>query len=181
MADKYFEDQLDDEEVLFVFRKHPIVMRWGLILAMIGILLGMVPALIKPELSYFYGGLAGGIILGCLLFFPSWIGWYYSVYIVTDQRLIQKTQKGLFNSSVVDLSLDQIQMINYKISGFQETILGFGTIVVQTYMGELIIHNVHHPARTQRKLLSILKEEGIVTSGLMNDKQTAKPEDEEKS
>jgi hypothetical protein len=28
---KYFPDQFDDEEVLYVFRKHPIVMRKGLI------------------------------------------------------------------------------------------------------------------------------------------------------
>jgi hypothetical protein len=29
MAQKYFADQFEDEEVLFVFRKHPIVMRKG--------------------------------------------------------------------------------------------------------------------------------------------------------
>ena len=27
--EKYFEDQFDDEEVLYVFRKHPVVMRVG--------------------------------------------------------------------------------------------------------------------------------------------------------
>ena len=32
---KYFADQFDDEEVLYVFHKHPIVMRKGLILGML--------------------------------------------------------------------------------------------------------------------------------------------------
>ena len=38
---RYFKEQFDDEEVLLVFRKHPVVMRKGLILASIGLLLPM--------------------------------------------------------------------------------------------------------------------------------------------
>lgn len=168
---KYFDDQFDDEEVLFVFRKHPVVMRKGLILACLGPLLGVIPAAVKPDLGFgvFFGGLALGTLIGGLLFFPSWIGWYYSVFIVTDQRLIQITQKGLFHRSVVDLGLSQIQMINYEIAGLQQTLLGFGTILMQTYVGDLIIHEVHHPAKIQKKLLHILREEGIhATEGADN-------------
>src|SRR3990167_3638391 len=163
---KHFEDQFEDEEVLLVFRKHPIVMRKGLILCMLAILLGTVPALIKPEMSYFFGGLAFGFLLGILLFTPSWISWYYSVFIVTDQRLIQITQKGLFHKSVVDLSLSQIQMVNYEVAGLQATLLGFGTILMQTYVGDLVIHDVHHPARIQKKMLNILREKGIVSANI---------------
>lgn len=158
---KHFDDQFDDEEVLFMFRKHPVVMRRGLIYGMLAILLGTVPALIKPEMSYFFGGLIGGFILGALVYLPSWIAWYYSIFIVTDQRLIQITQKGLFHRSVVDLTLNQIQMVNYQVAGLQETLLGFGTIMMQTYVGDLIIHDVHHPAKIQKKLLQILRDKGI--------------------
>ena len=160
---KYFEDQMDDEEVLYVFRKHPIVMRRGLVFGMLGILAGTIPALIKPEYSYFFGGLAAGFLLGGLLFFPAWLSWYYSVFIVTDQCFIQITQKGLFHRSVVDIGLNQIQMVNYEIAGLQETMLGYGTIMMQTYMGDLVVHDVHHPAKTQKKLLKILRDEGIIT------------------
>ena len=158
---KHFDDQFDDEEVLFVFRKHPIVMRKGLILGMLAILLGTVPALIKPEMSFFFGGLGAGFLLGLLVFSPSWISWFYSVFILTDQRLIQITQKGLFHRSVVDLNLNQIQMVNYQIGGFQETLLGFGTIMMQTYVGDLVIHNIHHPAKIQKKILTILRDQGV--------------------
>lgn len=161
---KYFADQLDDEEVLLVFRKHPIVMRRGLVLAMLAILLGTIPALIKPEYSYFFGGLLGGFIIGGLVFLPSWIAWYYSIFIVTNQRLIQITQKGFFHKSVVDVGINQIQMVNYEISGLQETLLGFGTIMMQTYLGDLVIHDVYHPAKIQKKLLGILRDEGVVTT-----------------
>lgn len=163
---KYFADQFDDEEVLFVFRKHPVVMRMGLIFGMIGPLIGVIPAAIKPELGFgwFFGGLGIGVLLGLIVFFPYWIAWYYSVFIVTDQRFIQITQKGLFHRAVVDIGLNQIQMVNYEIAGFQETLLGFGTIMMQTYMGDLIIHQVHKPARTQKKMLHILREQGVITT-----------------
>lgn len=161
---KYFSDQMDDEEVLYVFKRHPVVMRKGIILASLGPLIGVLPATIRPELGFgwFYGGMVGGLLLGMLLMFPSWVAWNYSVFIVTDQRFIQITQKGFFHRSVVDVGLNQIQMVNYEVAGLQETLLGFGTIMMQTYMGELLIHEVHHPAHIQKKLLGILRERGIV-------------------
>ena len=64
MPTKYFADQFDDEEVLFVFRKHPIVMRVGLILGSLGPLLGVIPAAIWPALGF--GWFYGGLVLGCL-------------------------------------------------------------------------------------------------------------------
>ncbi len=169
---------MDDEDVLLVFRKHPIVMRKGLILGMMAILLGTIPALIKPEYSYFFGGLAGGFLVGGLVYLPSWIAWYYSVYIVTTQRLIQITQKGLFHKSVVDVGINQIQMVNYEIAGLQETLLGFGTIMMQTYLGDLVIHDVHHPAKIQKKLLSILRDQGVVATSYPTHKGT---DDEEEN
>src|SRR5438270_11000246 len=87
---KHFKEQFDDEEVKLVFRKHPIVMRKGLIFAMLALLLGTIPALIKPQYSYFFGGLAAGLILALILIFPSWLRWHFSVYIMTDRRFIQQ-------------------------------------------------------------------------------------------
>lgn len=161
---KYFDDQFPDEEMLFLFRKHPVVMRKGLVLGMLGPLVGVLPASIKPDLGFgwFFGGLAAGTLLGLLLFFPSWIAWYFSVFILTDQRLIQVVQKGMFNKSVVDISLSQIQMVNYEVAGVQQTLLGFGTITVQTYVGDLVIHDVHHPGKIQKKLLGVLRDQGVI-------------------
>lgn len=160
---KYFDDQFDDETVLFVFRKHPIVMRRGLILGLLGPLVGIIPTAINPNLGLgmFFGGLIAGFILGLFVFSPSWVSWHFSVFIITDQRFIQITQKGLFHRAVADLGLAQIQSVNYEVSGLQETLLGFGTMKMQTYVGDLVIRDVHHPAKIQKKLLSILRSEGI--------------------
>ena len=33
--------------------------------------------------------------------------------------------------------------------------------MMQTYVGDLVIHDIHHPAKIQKKLLHILREEGV--------------------
>jgi len=186
---RYFKEQFDDEEVLMVFRKHPIVMRKGLIFACIGLLLPMLYILALtfiyannperlPAVSSFYIALGIGFVLAFFIMLPSWIGWHYSVYIVTDQRLIQITQKGLFKRSMVALGLDQVQMVNYEINGFIETVFGFGTMVLQTFVGSLTIHDVHHPAKIQKELLHTLRDLGY-TAATQASAQSAEGYDEE--
>jgi hypothetical protein len=157
---KHFKEQFEDEEVQLVFRKHPVVMRKGLIFASVALLVGVLPALVKPVYTVFFGGLLGGFILAALVMFPYWVKWYFSVYIMTSHRFIQQT-RSLLQVNVVDISLEQIQMINYQISGLEETMLGFGTIIVQTYAGDLVIHDVHHPAKVQKKMTHVLRDLGI--------------------
>jgi hypothetical protein len=157
---KHFKEQFDDEEVQLVFRKHPVVMRKGLILASFALLVGVLPALVKPLYAVFFGGLLGGMLLAMALMFPYWVKWYFSVYIMTSHRFIQQT-RSMLQVNVVDISLEQIQMINYQIVGLEETMLGFGTIIVQTYAGDLVIHDVHHPAKVQKKMVHTLRELGI--------------------
>src|SRR6185312_12332214 len=166
---RYFEGQFDDEEVLYVFRRHPVVMRKGLIISMGSWLIGPVVILIltylmpnnPPSMVAYFLALFGSIIFGSMLIIPSWISWYFSVFILTSQRFVQITQKGMFHTSFADISLPHIQQVNYNISGLEETLFGFGTIVMQTYMGELEIHDVPHPAKIQRKIVQILRDSGV--------------------
>jgi hypothetical protein len=157
---KHFKEQFDDEETLLVFKKHPVVMRKGLIFFMLAILAGTIPALVKPTYGFFFGGLALGFVVGLILIFPSWVRWYFSVYIMTNKRFIQQS-RSLFQVNVVDIGLEQVQMINYQVVGIQETLLNFGTIIVQTYVGDLVIRDVHRPARIQKKMVHELRELGI--------------------
>jgi len=159
-----FDTQHEDEEVLMVFHRHPVVMRKGFISLLVGLLFGMIPSLIWPtDLgNLWYAPL--GMVVGGLYLFYEWVSWNYSVFIVTDQRLIQITQKGFFNRAVVDIGLDKIQNINFQVSGFQETVLGFGTILVQTFAGDLVMDKIHHPATVQEHIVKIMKELGYSTS-----------------
>ena len=96
---------------------------------------------------------------------------------MTDQRFIQQ-KRSLLQVNVVDINLEQIQMINYEISGLEETLLHFGTIIVQTYVGDLVIKDVHHPARVQKKMVHILREMGVhPTQQPYGDKDEAESDD----
>lgn len=155
-----FEGQHSDEEVLFTFRRHPIAMRKGFYLLLIPFLLASLPTLLWPgdlnTLSVAFGGLG----LGLLFFFYHWMSWYFSIFIVTNQRLRQITQKGFFNRSVIDVGISKIQNISYNVPGFNAAMFGFGSIVVQTYVGDMYLDKIHHPSKTFDRLIAALKEHG---------------------
>ena len=147
-----FEGQRPGEEVLFVFRRHLIAMRKGFYLLLIPFALSAIPPLIwQTNLELFLLPI-GGLLLGIILFMYHYMMWYFTIYLVTNQRIRQVTQKGIFGKDVVELRLSKIQNISYNIPGFTGEVLGFGTIVIQTFVGDLVIRYVEHPEKTYNKL-----------------------------
>jgi len=147
-----FEGQRPGEELLFVFRRHIIAMRKGFYLLLGPLVITAIPPLIWQDNLELFLLPVGGLALGLILFFYHWMMWYFTVFIVTNQRLRQVTQKGFFGKDVVELRLSKIQNISYNIPGFSGEIFGFGTIVIQTFVGDLVIRNVEHPDKTYNKL-----------------------------
>lgn len=163
--EKQFEGQHDDETVVLVFRRHPIAMRKGFYALLIPFVIASIPSLIWPgSFTALYIAI-GGLAFGLLLFFYHWIGWYYSIFIMTDQRIRQVAQQGLFGKSVIDLSLSKIQNISYNIPGLSGEMFGFGTIVIQTYVGDLILDRLHHPDKIYNTLQEVVKKAGVGTAG----------------
>lgn len=151
-----FEGQRDDETVQFIFRRHIIAMRKGFYGLVLPFIIGSLPYLIVPtRLELLWGALAG-MVIGLLIFAYHWVGWYYSIFIVTDQRIQQTSQSGLFGKTVIDLSLNKVQNISYNVPGFSGEILGYGTIVIQTYVGDMIIDKAEHPDKIYNQLQNIL-------------------------
>ncbi len=147
-----FEGQHEGEELLFVFRRHIIAMRKGFYALLIPFVITSIPPLIwQTQLELFLLPI-GGLLLGLILFSYHFIMWYFTVYIVTTERMRQVTQRGFFGKDVVELRLSKIQNISYNIPGFTGEMFKFGTIVIQTFVGDLIIHNVEHPSEIYNKL-----------------------------
>lgn len=147
-----FEGQRPGEDLLFVFRRHIIAMRKGFYLLLIPFTLSAVPVLVWQDNLALLWSPVIGFGLGLILLFYHWMMWYFTVYIVTNQRIRQVTQKGFFGKDVVELRLSKIQNISYNIPGFSGEIFKFGTIVIQTFVGDLVIRNVEHPEKTYNKL-----------------------------
>lgn len=147
-----FEGQRPGEQVLFVFRRHIIAMRKGFYLLLIPLAITAIPPLIWQSNIELFLLPVGGLILGLILFSYHFIIWYFTIYLVTDQRIRQITQIGIFGKDVVELQLSKIQNISYNIPGFIGEIFSFGTIVIQTFVGDLVIRYVQHPEKTYNKL-----------------------------
>ena len=153
-----FDGQRSDEELLFVFRRHIIAMRKGFYMLLIPFALSAIPPLIwQDNLKLFLLPIAG-LVLGLLLFSYQFVLWYFTVYIVTNQRLRQVTQKGFFGKSVVELRLSKIQNISYNIPGLSGELFKYGTIIIQTFVGDLVIHKVEHPDKIYNQLQDAVSE-----------------------
>jgi hypothetical protein len=86
-----FDGQRDDEELLFIFRRHPIAMRKAYYLLLIPLVIGCIPPLIwQTNLVLFILPIIG-LVIGIILFAYHFIMWYFTLYIVTDQRIRQIT------------------------------------------------------------------------------------------
>lgn len=147
-----FEGQRPNERVLFVFRRHIIAMRKGFYSLLIPFAVSSIPPLIWQDRLELFLLPVIGFGIGLVLFSYHFMMWFFTVYIVTNERLRQVTQRGLFGKDVVELRLSKIQNISYNIPGFTGEIFRFGTIVIQTFVGDLVINKVEHPDEIYNKL-----------------------------
>jgi uncharacterized membrane protein YdbT with pleckstrin-like domain len=147
-----FDGQRDGENVLFVFRRHIIAMRKGFYCLLIPLMITSIPPLIWQNNLELFLLPVGGLVLGLILFSYHFIMWYYTYYIVTNERIRQITQKGFFGKDVIELRLSKIQNISYNIPGLSGELFQFGTIVIQTFVGDLVIRKVEHPDKIYNML-----------------------------
>lgn len=157
MAKLVFDGQREGENVKFVFRRHFLTAKKGFFFMVIMTALGALPMFIWHDNVNMFWFFVGMVVLGALGFLYSYILWYFSIYIVTDQRIRQISQKGFFKKTVVDLGLDRIQSISYGVPGIIAGIFGYGTILIQTGVGDLVISQVSKPAKIYDKLQNITK------------------------
>ena len=155
---KAFNGQREGEELLFVFRRHIIAIRKGFYMLLVPLVVGALPPLIWQDTLELFLLPVAGLGLGLIGFCYHFLMWRYTYYIVTDQRIRQVTQKGFFGTDVVELSLAKIQNISYNIPGFSGEVFHFGTIVIQTFVGDLIIRNVDHPEQIYNQLQDAVSE-----------------------
>ncbi|MBF1024562.1 MAG: PH domain-containing protein [Candidatus Nanogingivalaceae bacterium] len=153
-----FEGLHNGEKVLLVFRRHIIAMRKGFYSLLIPMTIGALPFLIWQTNLDLLWIFVGGFVLGLILFIYHFLMWFYTVYVVTNERIRQITQRGFFGRDVVEISLDKVQSISYNIPGFSGEVFKFGTIIMRTYVGDMVIRLVEHPSEIYNKLQDAVHE-----------------------
>jgi len=158
------EDITTEAELIFVERQFPIVLRIPLIVGMVLILVGLVPWSIATANAYEWQPQSiTWLIVWSLILVAYWayhfIGWYFSVLILTEEELTRITQKGFFRRTVQSLTLNNIQSVNYTVPGMQAALFHFGDIKIETLSGSghLRIKTMHKPARLQAEILEAVQ------------------------
>ena len=158
MRKMIFDGQREGEEVQFVFRRHFLTAKSGVIFLILMIMIGVGLTLLWPNNMMIFEVFLALILVGVLGFLYSYMLWYFSIYIVTNQRIRQISQRGLFKKSVVDLGLDKIQSISYGVSGIRAGLMGYGKIVIQTAVGDLVISMVKNSEKIYNDLQNLINE-----------------------
>lgn len=152
-----FPGQHEGETVELVFHQHPLVMRKVLIIGLLVVLVSVLPPLFRPLDSWVWKPLMFALLFLVVYWFHAWMGWFYTVYVMTDERLIEIKQRGFFNRKVSEYGLDKIQNINYHISGFQAVLFQYGDIVAQTYVGDIIMKTIHKPVAIHSQMIEVVR------------------------
>ena len=154
MFKSYFTKNLkEDEEVIRIVRIYPLALINQIVVSLFFILLAFFLMFIL-----FRQGTWGIILFSLLLAFGviygvrQWIIWSLNGIVVTSKRIIDFDQKGFFDRTVSESSLDKIQDVSYEIKGPSQTMLNYGSVKLQTASTTpvLEIHRVHQPHKLQQ-------------------------------
>lgn len=152
MAKAEFEGQREGERVELVVREK-ITTAWrGLAWLILLIGLGYIPMLVwRGEQVWFFvwlGFLGLGVV--CLLW--AYMKWYFSYYLIANQRIRRVVQKGFFRKDVVDLGLDKVLGLRYKTG-----VLG-GAIALKTRAGTMVMKKIKDPEKVYNVLQDLMSE-----------------------
>lgn len=162
-----FDSQLDNEDVLLLLRQHPITqIKWIFIilgLALVPFLLSYIDFWQLMPLKYQFFSMIFWYLLVSGIALEAFLSWFYNVYIITDERVIDVDFLSLIYKNISAAKLDNIEDITATTSGAFAAIFDYGTVKIQTAaeVTEFEFANVPHPAKVTTLLNELLQEEEL--------------------
>jgi uncharacterized membrane protein YdbT with pleckstrin-like domain len=104
-----------------------------------------------------------GLLLGALLVF---VFYYLSVQIITDMRMVDVDQSGLFRRKVTEIQIENVEEVTSSAHGILATIFNFGNVLVQTSsaINEFSFENVAHPEQVKKLILDLYEQHRKATA-----------------
>jgi uncharacterized membrane protein YdbT with pleckstrin-like domain len=152
-----FEDKKPYEKVLTLLYRHWFVLvPQSLMFLIMALLPGVLYAFVVRYLEQAH-------LVGLFWFFIAiyylvwWYGIFYmitmyllDIWIVTDHRVVDTEQHGLFNHTVTELTLSKIQDVSVRIKGGLPTFLDYGDLEIETAGAErrlVVFKQIPHPTK----------------------------------
>lgn len=162
----------ENEHVVYEVRKHWFVM---VVPSVLAVLCALVPFFVylclyifAPAFNEVFAGY--GVVLLFLwvlwlliwwmFWFIKWTDYYLDVWYITNKRIIDVEQRGIFHRIVSTLRYEKVQDITFEVKGMFEVLIGFGDIHVQTAGEdqEIIIMHAKNPEGVKRMIVTQLDQ-----------------------
>ncbi|MDD5084254.1 MAG: PH domain-containing protein [Candidatus Moranbacteria bacterium] len=138
----HFKDQHDGERIIQIIHRHwfnLLIQFFVVIVAALGVfgswifILFMYPALLQQVGVQTISFIETTALLFVWFYgFLIWIDYYFDVWIITNERIVNIEQKGLFLRQASDLQFSKIQDVTTDVVGLIPTILNYGDVYIQT-------------------------------------------------
>lgn len=137
-----FPGQQLDETVHLVVREHWMFLMFRMLVIVFLFALLLVFQTYMPNIlpTLFEGTAAKVVTLATQVYimilvlgvFLIWVLYYLNIQIITNLRIVDIHQKGLFSRSISELHMDKIEDVTSESNGVLAAIFQFGNVYVQT-------------------------------------------------
>lgn len=165
-----FQGKKDDENIILLVRRHWLVFVFRflpflfmLIFLVIFHVLGTTAfdfLGLKFDLSWFYLFESFLAIFLWLALFITWVNFYLDVWIITDNRIVDIEQIGLFNRHISELKHNKIQDVTSEVKGVIPTLFDYGDVYVQTAGNKqrFVFKQIPSPTNTRNIIMQLQKK-----------------------
>jgi len=160
-----FDSQMEDEEIVLMLRPHPITKLKAIIIAILAIF-GPLLFSSTPFLDFLPGKFSLAAVIGWYMLTLSFIlenflTWFFNVFIITDERLIDVDFSSLIFKKVSSAKIENIEDVTVATGGVLASIVDFGTVFIQTSaeVPEIEFEYVPHPNKVAKVLNELILEE----------------------
>jgi|APSaa5957512622_1039677.scaffolds.fasta_scaffold10369_2 hypothetical protein len=160
-----FDSQMTDEKIILALRQHPVILVKKIIIIIFAILFPLFFSSFPftdffPQSYQIAMTLAWyTLILGFAL--ETFLVWFFSVFLITDERIIDVDFLSLLFKDISSAKIDSIEDISSKTGGMMATVVDYGTVYIQTAgeKTELQFENIPQPAKVAAVLNELMIEE----------------------
>jgi hypothetical protein len=159
-----FETQEAREKIILLLRQHWVTqLKWlvtSLVLVFLPLLLNYVPLLDFLTPNYRFIIIIIWYLLIIAFVYEQFISWFFHVFIITDERIIDVNFSNLIYKEISEAKIDNIEDVTYKQGGVLRAVFDFGDVACQTAaeQRQFVMEDVPQPNRVV-KILNELKLE----------------------
>jgi ABC-type multidrug transport system fused ATPase/permease subunit len=170
LSRRIFPSQQEGEEIYILLREH-----WFHLLLKMIVWLFFAAALIlfnryaASNLPQLFEGRFGQIttlftqiytLFLALSLFLIWAIYYLNIQIITNIRIVDITQEGLFSHTISELHIDKIEDVTSRTKGIFGTIFNYGDVYVQTAgtIERFEFQSVPNPSSIEKIILDLYEK-----------------------